>query len=183
MIDDYKSKGESKIQIVMGIIFVSFVDRNETQVMHTKFIEITNGTDTSDAINQLIDSFMKRYQEGLETKMTGSSYIFERIDLLEYHLHKNNLNRRSSYIESPEWLHNKGVTMNTKNTKNHNCFQYAITAALNYQNIGHHTERISKLKLFINNCNWKDIEFPSHSKDWRKLECNNKTIALNICTL
>ena len=26
----------------------------------------------------------------------------------------------------------------------------------------------------------KDIEFPSHSKDWRKYECNNKTIALNI---
>ena len=23
-------------------------------------------------------------------------------------------------------------------------------------------------------------EFPSHSKDWRKFECNNKTIALNI---
>ena len=39
---------------------------------------------------------------------------------------------------------------------------------------------ISKLRPFINNYNWKDIEFPSHSKDWRKFECNNKTIALNI---
>ena len=36
MIDDYNSKGEWKIQIVMRMIFVSFVDRNETQVMHTK---------------------------------------------------------------------------------------------------------------------------------------------------
>ena len=36
------------------------------------------------------------------------------------------------------------------------------------------------LEPFINNYNWKGIEFPSHSKDWRKLECNNKTIALNI---
>ena len=26
----------------------------------------------------------------------------------------------------------------------------------------------------------KDIEFPSHSKDRRKFECNNKAIALNI---
>ena len=32
----------------------------------------------------------------------------------------------------------------------------------------------------VNNYNWKDIEFPSHSKDWRKFEHNNKTIALNI---
>ena len=51
-----------------------------------------NGSDTSEAINELIDSFMKRYQEGLKTKMKGSSYIFECIDLLEYHLHKISLN-------------------------------------------------------------------------------------------
>ena len=24
------------------------------------------------------------------------------------------------------------------------------------------------------------MEFPSHSKDWRKFECNNKIVALNI---
>ena len=111
MIDDYKSKGEWRIQITMRMIFISFIDKNETQVMHTKRdnVEIMNGTDTSDAINKLINSFMKRYQEGLETKMKGSSCIFERIDLLEYHLHKISLNRGSSYIDSPIWLKNKGV--------------------------------------------------------------------------
>ena len=162
--------------------FISFIDANETRVMHTKSdnIEIMSGIETSDIINKLFSSFTKRYQEGLETKMKGSSFTFERIDLLEYHLHKISLNRGSSYIKSPEWIKNKGVTINPKNTKDNNCFQYAITAALNYQNIDHHPERISKLKPFINNYNWKDIEFPSHSKDWRKFECNNKTIALNI---
>ena len=35
MIDDYKSKGEWKIQIIMGIIFVSSIDKNETQEMHS----------------------------------------------------------------------------------------------------------------------------------------------------
>ena len=166
----------------MRIIFVSFIDKNETQVMHTKSnnIEIMNGTDTSDAVNKLINSFMRKYQEGLETKMKGSSYIFERIDLLEYHLHKISLNRGSLYIDSPAWIKNKKVTTNPKNTKNNNCFQYAITTALNYRNIGHHSERISKLKLFIDNYNRKDIEFPSHLKDWGKFEQNNKTIALNI---
>ena len=171
MIDDYKSKGEWKVQITMRIIFISFIDKNETRVMHAKSdnVEIMNGTDTSDAINELINSFMKRYQEGLETKMKGSSYIFERIDLLEYHLHKISLNRGSSNIESPEWLHNKGVAINTKHTKDNNCFQYAITAALNYQNNNCHPERISKLRQFINNYNWKDIEFPSYSKTGENL--------------
>ena len=78
MIDDYKSKGESKIQMAMRIIFISFIDKNETQVMHTKSdnVEIMNGTDNSNATHELIDSFMKRYQERLETKINGSSYIF-----------------------------------------------------------------------------------------------------------
>ena len=104
MTDDHKSKDEWKIQITMRIIFISFIDKNETQVIHTKSdnVEILNDTDTSDAINKLINSFMKRYQEGIDTKMKGSSYIFERIDLLEYHLHKISLNRGSSYIKSPE---------------------------------------------------------------------------------
>ena len=85
MIGDYKSKDKWKIQITMRIIFISFIDKNEPQVMHTKSdnVETMNATDTSDAINKLINSFMKRYQEGLETKMKGNSYIFERIDLLE----------------------------------------------------------------------------------------------------
>ena len=33
---------------------------------------------------------------------------------------------------------------------------------------------------FIDQYNWKGIEFPSHSKDWKKFEQNNKAIALNI---
>ena len=128
----------------------------------------------------IAEHFMKRYQEGLETKTKGSSYIFKHVDLLEYHLHKISLNRGSSYIKSFEWLYNKGVTLNPKNSKDSNCFQYAIIAALNHHNIDRHPERISELKPFITNYNWKDIEFPADSMDWRKFERNNKTIALNI---
>ena len=66
----------------MRIIFFSFIDANETRVMHTNSdnIEIMSGIKTNDAINELFNSFPKRYQEGLETKMKGSSFIFERID-------------------------------------------------------------------------------------------------------
>ena len=161
MIDNHKSKGEWKIQLTMRIIFVSFTDANETREMHTKSdnIAVIRGVETEDIINELFNTFRKKYQEQLDIKMKGSSYTFQHVDLLEYHLHKISLSRGSSYIESPEWIQNKGVTINPKNTKDNNCFQYAITAALNYQNIDHHPERISKLKPFINNYNWKDIEF------------------------
>ena len=181
MIDGYKSKGEWKIQLSMQIIFDSFTDANETRKMHTKSDNITimSGIETDDVINELFNTFRRRYLEGLETKMKVSSFTFERIDLLENHLHKITLNGGSSYIKSSEWIKNKGVTINPKN-KDNMCFQYAITAALNHHNIDHHPERISKLEPFINKYNWKDIEFPSHSKDWRKFECNNETIVSNI---
>ena len=151
MIDNHKARAEWKIQLTMQIIFVSFIDANETREMHTKSDNITImiGIETEDAINDLFNTFRKRCQEGLERKMKGSSFTFERIDLLEYHLHKISLNRGSSYIESPEWIKNKGVTINPKNTKDINCFQYAITAALNYQNIDSFPERISKLNHLL----------------------------------
>ena len=119
MIDDHKAKGEWKIQLTMRIIFVSFADVNETRVMHTKSdnIVIMSGIETNNSFNELFYSFAKRFQEGLQTKMKGSSFTFDRIDLLEYHLHKISFNRGNSYIKSSEGIKNKGVTINPKNTK------------------------------------------------------------------
>ena len=104
MIDNHKAYSEWKIQLVMKIILISSLDTSEFREMYTKSdnIEIMSGTETSDAINKTFKSFLKRYQEGLETKMRGSSFIFERVDSLYYHLHKISLNRGSSYIKSLE---------------------------------------------------------------------------------
>ena len=101
MIDNYKAKGEWKIQLIMQINFISSLDTNESRTMHTKSdnIEIMSGTEADDVINELFKSFFNRYQEGLETKMKGSNFIFERVELLEYHLHKISLNRGISYID------------------------------------------------------------------------------------
>ena len=65
-----------------------------------------------------------------------------------------------------------------KNTDNE-CFQYATTLALNFNNIDKH-QRISKVKPFIDNYNWNDINFPAAKKDWSKFELNNKNVAFNI---
>ena len=98
LIEDYQAKGNWKMQLSMRMIFVSFTDANETHEMHTKRDNITIMSDieTENVRNELFNKFNKRYQKGLETKMKGSSFTFERIDLLEYHLHKISLNRGSS---------------------------------------------------------------------------------------
>ena len=66
--------------------------------------------------------------------------------------------------------------MNPKNLIDSNCFQYAIIAALCHQDISNNPERITKLKPFINNYNWKDINFPAGPDDWNKFERYNKDI-------
>ena len=47
------------------------------------------------------------------------------------------------------------------------CFQYATIVALNYEQIGKHPQRISKINSFINKHNWKVINHPSGKDDWR----------------
>ena len=182
MINDHKTLGEWKIQLSMKINFVSSKDySDETCIMSnwSNSIEIIMGNKTH-IIGELIKSFLRRYQGNLEKSMKErSDFVFNSVDLLYYHLPKISLKRDGSYIDSPEWLKNKGTTINPKN-EDDECFKYALTVALNHQNIGKNPQRISKIEPFIDQHKWKRIDFLSHSKDWKKFEQNNKTIVLNI---
>ena len=79
-------------------------------------------------------------------------------------------------LYSSEWLRNKKAAI----FNGDNCFQNAVNDATKYQNIKKDPQRISKIKPYISQYNWKDIEFPSHQKDWKNL---NKIIRqlLLIC--
>ena len=66
------------------------------------------------------------------------------------------LNRGVSYIDSPEWLKNKEAAISPKSNEN-NCFQYALTSALNFEKIKSQPERIFNLEPFINKYGWKEI--------------------------
>ena len=112
--------------------------------------------------------------------MKESEILFDGVNALYYDLNKISLNRGKSYINSPKWLKNKKTTINPQNKKDDRCFQYALTVALSYQNIKNNPQRVSKIKPFNDQYNWKEIDFPSHSTDWKKFESNNKSIALNI---
>ena len=165
----------------MQINFISSKDSGETRTIHTKSrnIEFLMGSETNDIIEELSESLLQTYQDGLEESMRGSEFVRDSIDLLYYQLQKISLKRGRSYIDSPKWLKNKNATINPKNNVN-NCFQYALTTALNYQNIKKYLQRISKIKPFINQCNWKEVDFPSEQKDWKKFELNVKSIAFKI---
>ena len=103
--------------------------------MHSKSdIEIMMGSETDEIIEELFEFLLKGYHEELEESMKGSEFIFESGNVLYYNLNKISLNRRRSYIDSPEWLKNKKSTINPKNNDN-KYFQYAVIVALNHKNI------------------------------------------------
>ena len=167
MINDYKTKGEWKIQLTGEINFTSLKpDSDETRIMHTKSDneEIMAGSDTNDVIKELFKSFLQRYQEGLQGKMRGSDFEFDGVNLLYYDFNKISVNRGGSYIDSAKWIKNKKSTINPKNN-DYKCFQYAVTVTLNHDKINRDPQRVSKIRPYINEYNWNDIDFPSRSKD------------------
>ena len=166
LINVYKAKGEWKLQLSAEISFVSQKpDSNEIRIMYTRSTpeEIITGCETEEVAENLIMQLLQKYQDNLQNKMKGSDFIFNGINYLYYDLNKITISKGGSYIESPKWLKDKKCTINQKNN-----------------NIDKHHQRISKIKLFIDNYNWNDINFPAAKKDWNKFEVDNKNVALNI---
>ena len=106
MINDHKTQSEWKIQLTMQINFISPKDFEETCTMHTekRNIEIMMGNESDEIIEELCESLLQKYQEGLEESMRGSEFIRDSVDLLYYYLQKIGLKKSGSYIASPEWL-------------------------------------------------------------------------------
>ena len=133
LINEQKNnREESKIQLNMGVNFISSKDTGEirTFLVRSDNEEIRSGNETIEIINSLLKSFLSNYQNEEKILRKGSNFIFESVNSL-YYIHKINLKRGKSYIKSPEWILNKRATINPKNKDK--CFQYSRTVALNHQ--------------------------------------------------
>ena len=170
-----------KIQLTIEISFNSSKDVDDDCVMHPKSnnMKFTVYNNANEVVNKLFKSLLSRYQDNLETSMTGSNFIFDSVQLMYYKFRKVNFRYSGSYIDSPVWIKKKKKTINSKN-KDDKCFQYAVTVAINYGEIESHPERVSNIKPFINKCKWRGINYPSKIDDWKTFEKNSPTIALNI---
>ena len=151
LINVYKAKGEWKLQLSAEISFVSQKpDSNEICIMYTRSIpeEIIIGCETEEVAENVIMQLLQKYQDNLQNKMKGSDFIFNGINYLYYDLNRITISKGGSYIESPKWLKDKKCTINQKNTDN-KCFQYAITLALNFNNVDKHHQIISKINPLL----------------------------------
>ena len=154
---------------------------DETRVMHTRSVceESMSGSETEEIVEKLFRFLLQRYQDNLNEKMKGSDFILNGVNYLFYDFNRVSISKGGSYIESPKWPKDKKCAGNQKNNDN-KCFQYVTTLALNFNKIDKNPQRISRIKPFIENYNWNDINFPATKKDWNRFEVNNKNVALNI---
>ena len=123
-----------KIQLTIAINFIPSKDIEEECVMHLNSdnIKFTSYNSIHEVVNELFKSLYSKYQEHLETSMKGSYFIFDSVQLIYYKCHKANFKCGGSYTDSPGWIKKKKTTINPKN-EDDKCFQYAATAALNYE--------------------------------------------------
>ena len=105
--------------------------------------------------------------------MKGSHFVFYYVNLLHYKCHKINFNQGGSYIDSPDWIKNENVTINPINKSDYKYFQHATTVALNHEEIGRNSKRISKIKPFTNKYIWEGIHYPSEKDEQKIFEKNN----------
>ena len=72
------------------------------------------------------------------------------------------------YIDFSKWLKNKKATINLKNNDD-KCFQYAVTVALNYQNIKTIQKEYQKLSCLSTNIIGKKYIFYDMKKTGKSL--------------
>ena len=100
---------------------------------------------------------------------------FERLDLMDYKLHRVRLNRGGSYIRSPKWLENKNAKINPKYENDDECLRWSIISALSYNDI-----MKKEFENIFKKIKHEDTDFLSQKRDWGNFEQKNESIALTV---
>ena len=83
LIEEYKLKGEWKVQLTIEVNFISLKPgSDETRIMYPRSdnVEVMFGDDMDDIIEQLFESLLQKYEENLQSKMKGSDCEFDGVN-------------------------------------------------------------------------------------------------------
>ena len=77
------------IQLTITINFISSKDTEEERVKHLSRnnIKFISDSEVNYVIEKLFKSLRSKYQDGLETSMKGSDFIFDSVQLMYYKCH------------------------------------------------------------------------------------------------
>ena len=81
------------------------------------------GSDTENVIDTLFNTLLQNFQRIQKTSNeSGSEFIPDSVEVLEYEFHEIDIIRAESYIITPDWIASKKATINPKNEKVINVF-------------------------------------------------------------
>ena len=86
--------GEWEIQLSVHVNLISSKDTWKTRTIYvwSDNAEIMMGNRINDIIEELFKSFLDNYQKEEQIMRGSKDFIFESVELLDYHLHKISLN-------------------------------------------------------------------------------------------
>ena len=84
----------------------------------------------------------------------------------------------SSFIPLPKNLQSKKAIVNVKNTRDNECFKWAVTSAIYPVEIN--STRVTKFVENSMKFDWSGINFPASLKDVDKFERQNTSISINV---
>ena len=152
---------------------IIFVDK----AFNSKLTEIFQGSD----FNEVLDGMFIHMKKQIEhPALPESGFVIEKILYLDISFSKLILTRGSSYLPLPDWIAKKKAVINPKNDNDEECFKYAITVALHYEDIPNHPERVCNIKPYTEKYNWDGLEFPLSINKIDKFEKNNTDISVNV---
>ena len=155
--------------------------------------DISKEKSISNNLKQLLINKLLKQSE--INKILKDSTIYNKESLISDILNKNttnnnnektiNNNNDNTFVETPMCIKSKKAVLIPKSNDNKS-FQYSITLSLYYKEIGNNFNRMTKynkIKPYINNFNWNNINFPPMKQDYENFEIDNDKIALIIYQL
>ena len=152
--------------------------------------DISKEKSISNNLKQLLINKLLKQSE--INKILKDSTIYNKESLISDTLNKNttnnnnektiNNNNDNTFVETPMCIKSKKAVLIPKSNDNKS-FQYSITLSLYYKEIGNNFNRMTKIKPYINNFNWNNINFPPMKQDYENFEIDNDKIALIIYQL
>ena len=119
---------------------------------NSRMMNVYNLSNMDEIVNEMI-AHMKGQIEN--PALLNSRFVFE-VLYIDVDFHQLNIMRGSSYLPLPDWLTKKKAIINLHN-KDQECFKWTVIAALRWEDIDSHPERISKLKRFEADFDWSGI--------------------------
>ena len=131
-----------------NVIRVDKVD----EAFNSRMTEVLQGSN----LDKILEEMFAHMRTQIENPaLAKRRFVFDPVLFLDVSYHKLKLTQGSSYLPLPDWTANKKAVINPKNKDDEECFNWAVIAALHQEEIGNNPQRISKLRRFEDDHEWR----------------------------